>query len=119
MTPVVRTLGGREVEMRLPMDALDQIAKVNPQFGDIAYAFVTGLWRWEEVRIIVSAAIRPHGLSFEAVFDDLGSVDALAELASEIWAAAMPRTTEDVRSGKRPAVAGQVASILQTSSATA
>lgn len=107
MRSVVRQIGERELDLRLTLDGLDSIAEVNPQFGEIAMAFAVGVWRWDEVKAIVSAALRPHGVRLADAVDDLG-VEGCKELAAEIWREAMPKASlgnglAGVASGGQPA----------------
>lgn len=90
MRPVVDTIAGREVELRLTLDGLDQVAAVNPQFGEIAAAFETKVWDWREVKAILGVALRPHGMTMEHVYQDRG-VEGCRALAARVFAAAMPK----------------------------
>jgi len=103
MRPVVETIGGRAVELRLTIDALDQVAAVNPQFGEVLAAFEVGVWDWREVCAILGAALRPHNIPLSALYEDRGieGCRALAHRVLPDFAAAVAAWNA-IQSGDAP-----------------
>lgn len=91
MRAVLAKIAGKDVELRLSIDNLDQIATVNPYFGEMAQALAGGApWDWREVRVVLTESLRPHGLEVQAVVDECG-VEGAQKLAAEVFLAAMPK----------------------------
>lgn len=103
MRAVVAKIGGREIELRLTIAGLEEIARVNPYIGEMAAALDGHApWDWREVAAILGATLRPHEVTLDEALDDLGWA-RMADLASEILNGSLPQ----VKRGNAPAVAGK------------
>lgn len=108
MRPLVETIAGHEVELRLTIDALDEIAGVNPRFGEILLGFEVGAWDWREVTAILGAALRRSGTAvrFSDLYDERG-VKGCHDLAQRLFYASMPKPDPDAKPDPLPPVASQ------------
>jgi len=103
MRPVLATIGGAEMALRLSLGDLDEVARAEPDFSRIGRAFAAGEIRWPVVRAILSCALRDAPGALKRFVEERGVIEAHG-LAARLFAAAMTdEDEEEAAPGKAPA----------------
>lgn len=94
-------LDGVQVTLKMPIGALEDVAKVNPELGNVLLGLGVNSHRLEEVRAIVDAGFKWGGVSggFAEYFAEHG-YGASIKLASDLMVAAWGPMGEDGAPGK-------------------
>lgn len=84
-------LGGRHVRLAMPLGAIEEVAAIDDQLGELAARLSSKAWRWSEAAGIVRIGLKhgESGVTLEEVVAERGTTGVVLlalQLLSTSWA---------------------------------